>query len=384
MRLIATLNDSNKAQRLSAYLKEQGIDNQLESNAETDWGNDNYGTVDSHIWIIDEDHIEKAHELIRNFKDSDYPHLPTGPVQPKSSVEEGPKEEIQKQPTFPPPIQQPMGYATFYMLIACVMLYFMSQWTAEPLQPPYPKVPLTPLVSSPTKKALMYDYPHTYEIVDELAKLYGVNALRTPENLPTSGQKLYIKLFETPHWDGVYPAIVAHLQHKPYEQYLNVPMFEKLKEGEFWRPVTPIFLHNDIFHLLFNMLWLVVLGRQMEQRIGTKKLIIFVLLAGVFSNTAQYLMSGPNFIGFSGVLCAMLAYIWQRQKWAPWEGYQVQNQTLMFIFIFILGMASLQFLSFLSEVSLGTSFAPGIANTAHLSGALFGYLLSKLNIIRAD
>ncbi len=382
MRLIANLTDLEKASRLSAYLTQEGIENLLENHSDQNWSSDDYGITHSYIWIIDEDQYDRAKQLIDDFKDSNFPHeLPPRGQLSINKEEKPPEEDLTARPSpFPPPIQQPMGFATFYILLACVMIYFLSEWTGERLQMPLPKVPLMPLTSSPTKKALMYDYPRTYEIVDDLASSYGINALRTPETLPPAGQKLYVQLFLTPYWNGIYPAIVAYFKGKPNEDPFKAPMFEKLQEGEVWRLITPIFLHSDIFHLLFNMLWLIVLGRQMESRLGTKRLLLFIAAAAIFSNTAQYIMSGPNFIGFSGVLCGMLAYIWDRQRIAPWEGYQVQQQTLQFIFIFIFAMAGLQLFSFLLEIGTGNSFALGIANTAHLSGALFGLLSSRWRI----
>lgn len=127
------------------------------------------------------------------------------------------------------------------------------------------------------------------------------------------------------------------------------------------------------------MLWLIVLGKQLEQRIKPWRYILFILFIAIISNTAQYLMSGPNFIGFSGVLCGMLAFIWVRQKTAAWEGYQIDRMTLIFMLIFILSMTGIQLLSFLLEKSLDWAISPNIANMAHLTGGLTGYILGRLN-----
>jgi GlpG protein len=102
------------------------------------------------------------------------------------------------------------------------------------------------------------------------------------------------------------------------------------------------------------------------------------VITAAFTNTAQYLISGPNFIGFSGVICAMLAFIWQRQKDAPWEGYQVQKSTFNFMMIFIFGMVALQSFAFALEAATGTTIPTSIANAAHVFGLGLGFILSKV------
>ena len=72
-------------------------------------------------------------------------------------------------------------------------------------------------------------------------------------------------------------------------------------------------------------------------------------------------------------------FIWARQQHAAWEGYQLQKATFTFITIFILGMFTLQFVAFLLQMLDIASFSPGIANTAHISGGVVGYLLGRLN-----
>ena len=184
------------------------------------------------------------------------------------------------------------------------------------------------MVLSKAKKDLLYDYPKAYEIVDKLVKLYGIDKLEDPKALPQEGKDLMRKFTETPYWQGIYQVFLEH--------YHNIsapvaPLFEKIRQGEIWRLFTPALLHSDILHILFNMLWLAVLGKQIEQRIGMGKYLLFILIAGVFSNTCQYLVGGVNFMGFSGIVCAMLTFICMRQKIAPWEGYPLKSRLRYFL-----------------------------------------------------
>ena len=58
-----------------------------------------------------------------------------------------------------------------------------------------------------------------------------------------------------------------------------------IDQGEYWRLVTSGFLHTGLFHLLFNMFALYILGGMLEPAIGRLRfgVIYFVsLLAGSF------------------------------------------------------------------------------------------------------
>ena len=140
-----------------------------------------------------------------------------------------------------------------------------------------------------------------------------------------------------------------------------------MAKGEYWRLVTPIFLHFGIFHIAFNGLWLWELGRRMEPLIGSVQMIAAVLLMAVASNLGQYLWSGPSlFGGMSGVVYGLLGYIWIRNKVAPKPILDIPKGLLGFmLFWLLLGMSG--FINFFMDGS--------IANVAHAIGLLTGMML---------
>ncbi len=373
MRLICTIDDPKQGSALSTYLMQRGIENQLELTTNTDWGSPEYGTATCKLWAYDEDRFAEAMDLVQEFeRDPSHPrfHVKDQPL-PKISIEAAPEVVLKER--------QPMGVITLYLLIACTLLLIIANLTAPLVNKVSSNIPYTPVYSSPTYKTLMYDYPKAYEFIDRLITIYGIDALQEPNTLPKEGQYLLQEFYKTPYWHGVYDKLTLLYKNPPALWTFDAPMFEKEREGEIWRIFTPCLLHSDLLHLLFNMIWLIALGKQLEQRLGKSRYILFIIITAIFSNTAQYLMSGSGFLGFSGVLCAMLAFIWVRQKRAAWEGYQLERSTLGFIAFFILFMFSIQAVSFFLEVYTGSGLPVGIANTAHLTGAFSGYILARGN-----
>lgn len=389
MRLICTLDDQSQAYRLSAFLIQKGINNQLELTTNTDWGSHEYGNITCRIWVYEEDQMKTALEIASEFLQN--------PSDPRFQVKEKPtaplfevpiSDENQSEPPLikighPRPAvkeKQPLGIITFYLVLICSILLVFGSTTTPAVKTIPPNIPYLPLLYPPINKALIYDYPKAYELIDKLINLFGIPSLENPEELPPEGKAILIQYNQTPYWHGIYDKVIEHFKNPSIPWNFDAPMFEKLRQGEVWRLFTPSLLHQDIFHLFFNMIWLIVLGKQMEQRMGKSRYILFILITGIVSNTAQYLMSGPNFLGFSGVLCGMLTFIWMKQKIAAWEGYQLEKSTMAFISFFILFMVALQAISFFLEFYGKNSLPIGIANTAHLIGALMGVILARFRI----
>lgn len=357
MRLLCTLRKQEEAESLSAILTRNGIDNRIEAEMNTDWGSPDYGTPVFRLWIVEEDQMALAMPLYEKYQQEPV-------LTPKESkILQEPMRRVK-----PPrkPLSQSVGPVTRYLIALCCLLFILSVVTDSQLKQDSNESYATGF-SSPIKKEMLYDYPRAYEIISKLVSLFGVNALQS-ETPPPDAKPLLEELNHTPYWQGFYETIVSG-------QQTNAPLFEKLRQGEIWRLFSPIFLHGDLLHLLFNMLWLFVLGKQIEAHLGPARYLSFIFLAAAFTNTAQYLMGGPNFIGFSGVLCAMITYVYVRQRKAPWEGYQMQRSTFIFIMLFIFGMLGIQLISFVLQMTLGETLPSMIANTSHLSGAALGLLL---------
>ncbi|HTH83243.1 MAG TPA: rhomboid family intramembrane serine protease [Mucilaginibacter sp.] len=64
------------------------------------------------------------------------------------------------------------------------------------------------------------------------------------------------------------------------DNYLTLPAYLPRLLAHFWTPLTYMFMHADIWHILFNMLWLYWMGRIFEEFLGDRRILGLYLLGG--------------------------------------------------------------------------------------------------------
>jgi GlpG protein len=137
------------------------------------------------------------------------------------------------------------------------------------------------------------------------------------------------------------------------------------QHGEFWRLLTPIFLHFGIIHILFNMMWLYQLGCMIEARQGSLTLLLLVVVTGIISNVAQYAVAGPEFGGMSGVVYALAGYVWMRGKHDRASGLGLDRQSITILLVWL--------------VVCFTGLVGPVANYAHLAGLVSGMAIGRVS-----
>ncbi len=382
------------------YLQEEIVD--------SNWASDTYGNRIFRLWIVDEDQVVGAQKLLEAFLQNPELHKvdriaaklqDSKLAQPESEMPANEtmsdtKRFLEKKlkTKIKPPSERSFKThfrLTNFLILICCSLLLLTLWTETSTEKIPPAVSSEIITTSPLEKALLFDYPESFELIDKIVSLYGYDALLKPKELPPAGKLLYEEHLKSAPWQGAYPYFVQtckrFIAYKAFEppMWQDIEFFGKIKKGEVWRLVTPILLHADILHLFFNMIWLLILGTQIEAHIGIGRYLIFITLCAVVANVAQYLISGPFFIGFSGVVCSMAFFIRARQKTAPWEGYHMATSTFHFILFFIGALACLSLLTFGLEIFGFGSIQIIIANTAHITGALIGYFLGRQNIFHS-
>lgn len=59
-------------------------------------------------------------------------------------------------------------------------------------------------------------------------------------------------------------------------------------EGQWWRFITPMFLHIGFEHILLNMITLYFIGTQIEAFFGSGRFLVLYLLSGIGGNIASF------------------------------------------------------------------------------------------------
>ncbi|MGW1883450.1 rhomboid family intramembrane serine protease [Streptomyces sp. NPDC001970] len=79
-------------------------------------------------------------------------------------------------------------------------------------------------------------------------------------------------------------------------------------DGEWYRLVTAMFLHQAIWHIAFNMLGLWWLGGPLEAALGRLRYLALYLLSGLAGSAFTYLLAAPNqpSLGASGAIFGLL------------------------------------------------------------------------------
>lgn len=372
MRLVGDVTNEKQAAEFSLFLQREKIQCVVEPFSDPATQSHVF-----HVWVVEEDDYDVALKWYER-----YVHNPHDPVFGKlilPSAEEETLEDFQteeKGTKLRLAIRRkknPFAYLVTYLLFfICICLFVVNVIERDRMEQRDGHA-AAGLLLTPIQQNLMFDYPSS---LHKFQKLLEEALSSAPDNRLSSQQveMLYETAQKHPSWQGVY----SYLESK--EQYAlgEVPVFEKIRKGQVWRLFSPCLLHSDFLHILFNMAWLWVLGRQIEERVGKKKFLLLVLAAGVASNLAQYVMSGPLFLGFSGIVVGMAGFIFSRQRKAPWEGYPLHRTTLMFILFFVLVMFFLEIVSFSLHFFSLYDLSPSIANTAHVAGGLAGLALGRL------
>jgi len=85
--------------------------------------------------------------------------------------------------------------------------------------------------------------------------------------------------------------------------------FDPLHQGRWWTLLTAIYLHGNLLHILFNVLWIRQLGPAVEQLYGPARFVTIFTAAGVTGFVASSFLGHAYTLGASGAIFGLLGAI---------------------------------------------------------------------------
>lgn len=157
-------------------------------------------------------------------------------------------------------------------------------------------------------------------------------------------------------------AIESALSRNPFwidyevAAYLGMCNFFVVNYGWWWQLFTAMFMHADIFHIMFNMFWLWILGAQCERIFGGATLVFTYLGTGLLGNLLTLALSplATVSLGASGAIFGIFGLLTMYQGML---GGRITSSILWGLFIFLVNIR------------------PNVNIWAHLGGLIGGLLI---------
>ncbi len=129
--------------------------------------------------------------------------------------------------------------------------------------------------------------------------------------------------------------------------------------GEYWRFITPVFLHAGIPHLLVNCYSLYAVGVTVEKIYGRYKFLVIYFIAGIFGNILSFMFSSNPGVGASGAIFGLLGALlfFGLERPALFKSSFGANIVVMIVINLFYGFSK-----------------TGIDNFAHIGGLIGGFL----------
>ncbi len=369
MRLIGEFKDEKQVFGFQAFLKKEGIQSLYDSTT------DAAKQTLFRLWVVEEEDFDKAwaayQEWEKNPHDIRFEPLKVK-IEPAAPSNAPPKWKVHAQARRP---NLSFSFNNFVILV-CGFLFILNGFQMRNVLTQKGIAGLQEGFT-PLEKTLLFDYPQYFVNFEKFLSEYPIHSPEELSELSPEGQAAYEKVKNAPTWKGVIDLFVMR-SWKDYDDLPPGTLFGNIRQGQVWRLFSPALLHGSLLHILFNMAWVWLLGRQIEQRLGVFRYLVFSLIVGIVANVSQYLMSGPEFLGYSGIVMGMVGFIWMRQKMAPWEGYPLHPTVVRFVVIYVVVLLALELVSVGLDYFHVTELYANIANTAHIVGGVTGILLARL------
>ncbi len=179
--------------------------------------------------------------------------------------------------------------------------------------------------------------------------------------LPTVKPRLTYVLLVT----NIAVFVAQYLTDREMWFYLGAKINEFIVAGEWWRLITPMFLHIGLLHIAVNSYSLFIFGPQVEAVFGYRRFLAVYLVSGAAGVVLSFALSPTPSVGASGAIFglvgAMLVYFFRHRR-----------------LFGELGRRRLVDIAMVAGINLLIGLSPGIDNWGHIGGLLGGAILAWL------
>ncbi len=159
--------------------------------------------------------------------------------------------------------------------------------------------------------------------------------------------------------------VIFLLSLMPYGQAFFINNFAtnglSIRDGQIYRLITGTFIHVDVWHIVFNMYALKVIGSQIENYYGKWKYLLIYIMSGIMAGLLSIIFSDISSIGASGAIFGLLgALLYFGYHYRVYLGNAIKTTIIPIILLNLL-------IGFIGK---------GIDNAAHIGGLVGGILIS--------
>jgi len=144
---------------------------------------------------------------------------------------------------------------------------------------------------------------------------------------------------------------------------LGARITELMVEGQWWRFLTPVFLHGSLAHIFFNMYALLSIGSFLERQFGHGRFLLLYFLGAFAGNVFSFLLTEGYSVGAStavfGLIAAEGVFFYQNRKIFGGQAKSAISNAAVII-----------------AVNLFIGLSPGIDNWGHVGGLLGGAMFA--------
>lgn len=107
--------------------------------------------------------------------------------------------------------------------------------------------------------------------------------------------------------------VLMYLTGEPMSYTYNMALFLMgwkenvlIAQGDYWRLMTPLFLHGGLLHIALNSLGIYIMGPQTERVYGTGRFLVIYFVSGLAGSVGSYIFNPSPSVGASGAIFGLI------------------------------------------------------------------------------